>query len=263
MKPLKRFGQNFLKDPNILNKIAEEINPAEDDLIVEIGPGTGALTERLLKKINTLIAVEIDNRAYAALKEKYPDLNLVNEDILKIDLHRFVKGEGKIRIVGNIPYNITSPIIFKMIHTREIIKDSVLMVQLEVAKRMTGEKGTKDYGILSVLLKYFADVKLRFKVSPNAFFPKPNVDSAVVHLYFKDLKTSKESDKAFIAVVKAAFGNRRKQLKNSFSNSILKDINFENSGIDLSLRAEQLDIKDFVILSDYILSKNYLSQINP
>lgn len=263
MKPLKRFGQNFLKDPNILNKIAEEINPAEGDLIIEIGPGTGALTDKLLKKVNTLTAVEIDNRASAALKEKYPDLNLVNEDILKIDLHSFAKGKEKIRIVGNIPYNITSPIIFKMIHTREIIKDSVLMVQLEVAKRMTGEKGTKDYGILSVLLKYFTDVKLRFKVSPNAFFPKPNVDSAVVHLYFKDLQTSKESDNAFIAVVKAAFGNRRKQLKNSFSNSILKDINFENSGIDLSLRAEQLDIKDFVILSDYILSKNYLSQINP
>ena len=141
-----------------------------------------------------------------------------------------------------------------MIENNSLVKDSVLMVQYEVAKRIKGKKGTKDYGILSVLLNYFAEVKFCFKVSPSSFYPKPNVDSAVIHLFFKEINITEEVKSAFIKVVKASFGNRRKTLKNSLSNSIFMNIDFKNSGIDLTKRAEQLDAEDFLKLSEFILS---------
>jgi 16S rRNA (adenine1518-N6/adenine1519-N6)-dimethyltransferase len=128
------------------------------------------------------------------------------------------------------------------------------MVQYEVAKRIKGIKGTKDYGILSVLLNYFADVKLCFKVSPTSFYPKPKVDSAVIHLFFKDIEISNTMKSTFIKVVKASFGNRRKTLKNSLSNSIFMNIDFADSGVDLTKRAEQLNIEDFLALSEFVLN---------
>jgi 16S rRNA (adenine1518-N6/adenine1519-N6)-dimethyltransferase len=127
------------------------------------------------------------------------------------------------------------------------------MVQLEVAKRMTANRGTKDYGILAVILKYFSETKLCFKISPNVFYPKPKVFSALVHIRFNEIEHSEEEQKMFVAIVKAAFGNRRKTLKNSFSNSIFHEIDFSNSGIDLSLRAENLSVDDFVTLTKYVL----------
>ena len=175
VKPLKKFGQNYLLDKNILDKIISEINPHEDDNIIEIGPGTGSLTAKLIPKVNNLTAIEIDSRVIENLKVRFPSLNIIHQDFLKADLKEFASNKNKLRIVGNIPYNLTSPIIFSMIENIDIIDDSVLMVQYEVAKRMTAKKGTKDYGILSVLLNYFADIKLCFKVSPNVFYPKPKV----------------------------------------------------------------------------------------
>lgn len=255
IKPLKRFGQNYLRDRNILNKIVDEINPQPDDIIIEIGPGLGALTEELINKTDKFYAVEIDNRAAEILKQKFKNFNLINNDFLKTDLESFTSGKNKLRITGNIPYNLTSPIIFKMIDNHEIIKDSVLMVQYEVAKRMTADKNSKDYGILSVLLNYFGNVKLCFKVSPNVFYPKPKVFSAVVHIRFNENTTSEKEKKFFIMIVKASFGNRRKTLKNSLSNSIFKDINFSETGVDLSLRAEQLELNDFKELADYARKK--------
>jgi 16S rRNA (adenine1518-N6/adenine1519-N6)-dimethyltransferase len=261
IKPLKRFGQNYLHDQNIVNKIVAEINPLPDDYIVEIGPGLGALTSKLLL-LSNLTAVEIDLRAAEILRKKFPELRLVERDFLKFELESLVADSQKLRIVGNIPYNLTSSIIFKMIRSHRIIKDSVLMVQYEVARRMTASKGIKDYGILSVLLTRFCEIRLAFKVPPAAFYPKPNVESAVVHLEFKKINSSAAEDEIFISVVKAAFGNRRKKLKNSLSNSIFKDMNFTESGIDLSLRAEQLEIKDFLILTDFVRNSNILTQ-NP
>jgi 16S rRNA (adenine1518-N6/adenine1519-N6)-dimethyltransferase len=128
------------------------------------------------------------------------------------------------------------------------------MVQLEVARRMTAERGTKDYGILAVVLKYFTETKLCFKISPNVFYPKPKVFSALVHIHFKEMDQSEEEQKLFIQIVKAAFGNRRKTLKNSFGNSIFHEIDFSNSGIDLSLRAEKLNVNDFLILTKHVLN---------
>ena len=261
IKPLKRFGQNYLQDQNIVNKIVAEIDPLPEDKIVEIGPGLGALTSKLLFKTN-LTAVEIDSRAAEILRKKFPELKIVEDDFLKFDLRALVSDHEKLRIVGNIPYNLTSSIVFKMLRSHRIIRDSVLMVQYEVAKRMTASKGVKDYAILSVLLTRFCETRLAFKVPPTAFYPKPNVDSAVIHLKFKEVNSSPEEDEIFISVVKAAFGNRRKKLKNSLSNSIFKDMNFTDSGIDLSLRAEQLEIQDFLVLAEFVRNSNFLTK-NP
>jgi len=252
-KPKKRFGQNFLQDDNILNKIVKEINPQPDDFIIEIGPGYGALTQKILLSTKNLIAVEIDNELATNLKGKFPHLHLINEDFLTTDLSNLSTQEKKLRVVGNIPYNITSPILFKLIENNKLIKDAVFMVQLEVAKRMTSDRGTKDYGILAVVLKYFSETKLCFKISPNVFYPKPKVFSALVHINFKEITFPEEEQKLFIQIVKASFGNRRKTLKNSLSNSIFHEIDFSNSGIDLSLRAENLSVDDFVILTRHAL----------
>jgi 16S rRNA (adenine1518-N6/adenine1519-N6)-dimethyltransferase len=252
-KPKKRFGQNFLQDENILNKIVKEIDPQPDDLIIEIGPGYGALTRKLISATENLIAVEIDNELSKELKEKYPQLHLINEDFLETDLSKLSKDEKKLRVVGNIPYNITSPILFKLIENNKLIQDAVFMVQLEVAKRMTADRGTKDYGILAVVLKYFSETKLCFKISPNVFHPKPKVYSALIHINFKEINYPEEEQKLFIQIVKASFGNRRKILKNSLSNSIFHEIDFSNSGIDLSLRAENLSVEDFITLTEFVM----------
>ena len=252
LKPLKRFGQNYLLDQNILKKIVEEFNVLPGDNLVEIGPGQGALTKLLLEKVNKVTAVEIDNRVTEDLLEKFPGIELINDDFLKIDLQKLIQNPGqKLRVAGNIPYNLTSPIIFKLIKSHEIVQDAILMVQHEVAKRMNGKKGTKDYGIFSIILQLFSDVEYCFKVSPNVFYPKPKVHSAVVHIRFKELNISQEVKDSFIQIVKASFGNRRKTLKNSLSNSIFSKINFADSGIDLKLRAEQLEIGDFLILAEF------------
>lgn len=253
-KPKKRFGQNFLQDDNILNKIVREINPQRDDLIIEIGPGYGALTQKLLSSTKNLIAIEIDSELVRSLKEKFPQLQLINEDFLEIDLSKLSAEGKKIRIVGNIPFNITSPILFKLIENNKLIEDAVFMVQLEVAKRMTAEKDTKDYGILAVVLKYFTVTELCFKISPNVFYPKPKIYSALVHICFKEITESEKEQRLFIDIVKAAFGNRRKILKNSLSNSIFHEIDFSNSGVDLSLRAENLNVDDFIKLTRYVLN---------
>ncbi len=253
IKPLKKFGQNYLIDKNIITKIISIIEPKKDDFIIEIGPGQGALTQYLADSSAKIFAVEIDKRVIEQLKEKFKNVTFINADFLGIDLRKFES--FSLRIVGNIPYNITSPIIFKIFENNSIIQDAVLMVQYEVAKRMIANVGTKDYGILSVLLKYFTDTELCFKVSPNVFYPKPKVYSAVVKMKIKEC-SDEIFNKTFINVVKAAFGNRRKILKNSFSNSIFAQLNFEKSKIDLSKRAEQLDLADFIQLTNFILDKS-------
>ena len=253
--PLKRFGQNYLTDKNILRKIIEEINPAPGDSIVEIGPGTGALTSGLALSGAEIISVEIDKRVKEHLSKKFPTVKIVNEDFLKTDLHQFSSGKKNLlRITGNIPYNLTSPILFKLIENSALVNDAVLMVQYEVARRITAKKGSKDYGILSVLLNYFSDTRLCFKVSPDVFYPKPKVYSAVIHIFMKHLRISNEMKKTFIEIVKASFGKRRKILKNSLRESIFGDVDFTGSGIDLSLRAEQLEIKDFETLALFLLN---------
>lgn len=260
-KPLKRFGQNYLKDQNILKKIADRINPLPDDFILEIGPGNGELTEFMCDKSKDYYAVEIDTRVIEDLQKRFSSLKIIQADFLKLDLKTLEKPEQKkIRIIGNIPYNLTSPIIFKLIDNIEIVSDALLMVQYEVAKRMTADKGAKDYGILAVLLKYFSTTELCFKVSPNVFYPRPKVNSAVVQIRVKEKNLNNEYQQTFINVVKACFRNRRKTLKNSLGSSIFKGLNFTAAGIDLTRRAEQLDIIDFEHLTDYVLNRSSQSE---
>lgn len=257
IRPLKRFGQNFLQDQNILRKIVDEINPQPDDLLIEIGPGQGALTEKLLEKNLNLIAIEIDNRSVDELKNKFPSLNVIQSDFLEVNLYSFIADDRKkLRVIGNIPYNITSPILFKLFENNTLIKDAVFMVQLEVAKRITAKPESKDYGILSALINYFGDAKLSFKVSPNVFYPKPNVHSAVVHISFNQLRNDPKFNETFKQIVKSSFGNRRKTLKNSLSNGIFASVDFSNCGVDLSLRAEQLDLNDFIKLTEFVAKLN-------
>jgi 16S rRNA (adenine1518-N6/adenine1519-N6)-dimethyltransferase len=254
--PLKRFGQNYLQDQNIIKKIISEIAPKEDETIIEIGPGQGALTQYLFASAANFTAIEIDKRVIEDLQFRFTNLNLIQEDFLELDLTKFVSSEdNKIRIVGNIPYNITSPILFKLFEDNTIIKDAVFMVQYEVAKRMTAGMGSKDYGILAVLLSYFGKAKLAFKVSPNVFYPKPNVHSAVIHIYFNDDRKNPKFNSMFKSIVKSSFGNRRKTLKNSLGNGIFADVDFSECGIDLSLRAEQLTTDDFIKLTEFTINK--------
>ncbi len=250
VKPLKRFGQNYLTDKNTILKIINEFNPSIEDNVLEIGPGTGSMTSLLYNKVKKYTAVEIDFRVIEELRNKFPSIEVINKDFLDIDLNSY-SGE-KLRIIGNIPYNITSPILFKLIENRNVIKDATIMTQYEVAKRITGKQGTKDYGILSVLINYFAETKLCFKISPNVFYPKPKVNSAIVHLKFNESIDSIIDDKLLIKTVKACFGNRRKTLKNSLSNSIFAGVNFESLSCLLTKRAEELSIHEFIKLADLI-----------
>ena len=256
-KPLKRFGQNYLVDKNIIIKIVKRFDPKTNDSIIEIGPGRGALTELLSEACSNVRAVEIDTRVIEELKNNIPNVEFINADFLKSDSNIIFPVGTKHRVIGNIPYNITSPIIFNLLENRERIEDAMLMVQLEMAKRMIAKKGTKDYGILSVLLESFCEVELCFKISPNVFFPKPNVDSAIIHIKFnKSIDPGIEFEN-YKNIIKAAFGNRRKTLKNSFKNSIFIDCDF--SGIEkyLSKRAEELDINDFQLITKILCRGEY------
>lgn len=249
-KPLKKFGQNYLTDENILKKIYNEINPNPDDFILEIGPGYGALTKYFINH-KKYLGIEIDTRTFDYLCENYSQLQFNNIDILDFDLSS-VHYNNKIRIIGNIPYNITSPIIFKIVENYKIITDATLMVQLEVAKRLIATPGSKDYSLLTVITDFFMNKKLCFKVSKNCFNPKPNVDSAIIHLFIKENLNDKFDSKLFIQVVKACFNTRRKQLKNSLKNSIFSNVDFTNSPIPLTLRAEELSLSDFIKFTEFI-----------
>ena len=250
IKPLKRFGQNYLVDKNIIEKIISEFNPQPDDTVLEIGPGQGALTSCLAQKVKKLLAVEIDKRVIDDLTSRFPDVEFINNDFLKMDLHSLIPSRK--RVIGNIPYYITSPIIFKLIEERETILDAMLMTQLEVAQRIVAKPRTKDYGILSVIVNFFAESKLCFKISPNVFFPKPKVESAIIHFRFDKKIRDDVDNKLFMKVVKASFGNRRKTLKNSLSNGGFSEIDFASLDFDFTRRAEELTIDDFVQLTNLI-----------
>jgi 16S rRNA (adenine1518-N6/adenine1519-N6)-dimethyltransferase len=256
VKPLKKFGQNFLTDKNIIRKILAEINPQTSDSLVEIGPGMGALTEGLFNSVKDFAVVEIDERAADYLAELFPGLRIFRDNVLKFDFHDYFIDRGKkLRIAGNIPYNITSDIILKLLENQVAISDVVLMVQKEAAERILAKQGSKDFGILNIILKTFAETRICFKVPASAFYPKPHVDSAIIHLRFFENVDSIKNVPLFISVIKAAFGNRRKILKNSLNNSIFHDIDFSDSPLNLAVRAEELQVADYIQLTNYIMAK--------
>lgn len=254
MKALKRFGQNFLIDKNIINKIVNQINFNKDDNILEIGPGQGALTEYLIQH-NNYSAVELDPRMVDELKQKYPHIKIYNEDFLKFDLPVKQGIESNFYIFGNIPYNITSPILLKLCSDYNQITEAIVMIQSEAAERITSPFGTKDYNASNIIINSFCDVELLFNVPRNAFLPRPNVDSKVIRMKFIKDNRDKSYFNLFSDIVKSAFLSRRKVLRNS---SLIKKYgfaNFESLDKFLSKRADELTPADYHLITESIHRK--------
>ncbi len=243
-KARKRFGQNFLVDQQIIADIIRTINPQPDDNMVEIGPGLGALTRPLLKKLNHLHVVEIDRDIIERLHTDYPQdkLTVHAGDALKFD---FATLSSPLRIVGNLPYNISSPLLFHFSSYKSRITDMHFMLQNEVVERMVAEPSTPAYGRLSVMLQYRFYMEKLLDVPPQAFRPAPKVDSAIVRMIPLPLDAVLVKDEALFAeIVSAAFGQRRKTLRNTLK-AYMDDSGIEQLGIDPQLRAENLGVAEF------------------
>ncbi len=263
----KSLGQNFLIDGNIIDNICDGSDINSQDEILEIGPGIGTLTQGLCKRAKKVLAVELDKRLIPILEDTlsiYKNLEIINGDILKIDLEKLLKEKfenEKIKVVANLPYYITTPIIMKLLEERLNIEKIVVMVQKEVAERMKAKPGSKDYGALSIATQYYSKPQIIVNVPKNVFMPRPNVDSSVILFDVYDKPPIEVLDeKLMFMVVKAAFGKRRKTLSNSLSSGnlgiskkqVVEVLNMVN--INPKLRGEVLDIKDFAKISDCITS---------
>ena len=249
VKPKKHLGQHFLKDKNIAEKITNSLNAENIKDVIEIGAGTGILTDFLLKKDYNLHIIEIDPESIDYLKIHYPDLKekLLHKDFLKFDLQNSFK--ENIAIIGNFPYNISSQIVFKVIENRQIVKEVVGMFQKEVAERITAVPGNKTYGILSVLTQAYYNTEYLFTVNEQVFYPPPKVKSGVIRLIRKNNETINCDDALFKKIVKTGFNQRRKTLRNS-----LKSLtqNIETSHDFFNKRPEQLSWLQFVELTNLI-----------
>lgn len=254
-RPKKKFGQHFLLDKNIIRKIVAAAQISEGDCVIEIGPGTGALTEGLLQAGARVLAIEVDRDMVGFLKEKFPDLEVINQDALRLSYSWLSKErKERFKVVSNLPYNISGPILARFLSEREAFTRLVLMFQKEVAERLVARPGTKAYGTLSVFTQAFTDVKIEFNVSKNLFTPRPKVDSSVVSMKVLPEPKVEIGDEAFFrAVVRAAFGTRRKTLTNALKSlGLEKDLvaaALEEAGIDPQRRGETLDLKEFSILA--------------
>lgn len=222
IRPKKSLGQHFLTDQNIIGKIASSIMAEDGHRVIEIGPGTGALTEILLENFDDVNAVELDQRAINVLKEKYPELPVHHQDVLKVDWSELSIGKKKTHVVGNLPYYITSQILFALLASREMLADATLMMQKEVAERLVSGIRTKDYGILSVQTQLMSSPEILFPVSRHCFKPPPKVESVVVQLTFNKGKLEC-SDVHLKTVVRTAFNQRRKKLSNALKPIVNKE----------------------------------------
>ncbi len=259
--PQKRFGQNFLKDTTVISQIIDAIHPNPEDFMVEIGPGLGSLTHALLQKVNHLDVIEID-RKLAAKLESTPHLTLHIQDVLKFDFEALQKQHPnkKLRIVGNLPYNISSPILFKLLDTQSIIQDMHFMLQKEVVHRIIASKGNREYGRLSVMIQYYCHTQFLFEVPARAFFPAPKVVSAFLRLIPKTTPDDTVSNfNLFKNLVNAAFQQRRKILLNSLKNYLTEE-DFVVLKLDPKLRPEQLSVQNFVDISNYLQAKSLLGE---
>ncbi len=252
VKPKQSLGQNFMVDANVADKIVRAFDLSEDDHIVEIGPGTGVLTQRI-QKLAKVTIVEIDQRLIPVLKRKFEHLSnvkIIHQDFLTFDLASF---NETIRLVGNIPYHITSPIFFHTIEYRHMVKDMTLLIQREVAERMVAKPGTKDYGILSVMAQFYSTVKLLFRVSPHVFVPEPRVDSALIRWTFhREHERQIRDHKFFRLLVRTAFNQRRKMLRVSLK----KWLAHQSIEFDLKQRPEELSVSEWIRLYRQIEKAN-------
>lgn len=250
----KRFGQNFLTDQAIISSLVDAIAPKANDLMVEIGPGLGALTQPLMQQLDMLHVVEVDRDIITWMEKTYVQkkITIHNSDALKFD---FSSLGSAIRVVGNLPYNISTPILFHLLDNVPVIIDMHFMLQKEVVERMVAEPSTAAYGRLSVMLQYRLQMEYLFTVPPEAFDPAPKVESAFVRCVPHAVLPYPAQDEALFAqVVTAAFGQRRKTLRNTLK-GLLDDDGFKALDLDSQLRAENLSVADFVKISNH-LSQN-------
>jgi len=249
----KRFGQNFLSDPNIIRKIVDAIAPQAGQNMVEIGPGLGAMTDPLMARLGHLHVVEIDRDLIARLHERYtPEQMSVHEgDALKFD---FATLGADLRVVGNLPYNISTPLLFHLASFADHVRDMTFMLQKEVVMRMVAEPGSSDYGRLSVMLQYRFRMGRLFDVPPGAFRPVPKVMSSIVRLVPRSGASLLAKDEAVLSkVVTAAFGQRRKTLRNTLKDFIAEQ-GLTALGIDAGMRAERLSVSDYVKIANAVTS---------
>ena len=244
-KPRKRFGQNFLVDNQIVSRIITTIAPKKSDNIVEIGPGMGALTFPLLEHLDHLSVIEIDRDLISFLKlNKQDKLTIYEADALKFDYSQI---SNNLRIVGNLPYNISSPLLFHLLSSKNQIIDMTFMLQKEVADRIIANHGSKTYGRLSVMMQTFFEVESMFTVPKESFNPKPKIESSIIYLKTR-AKPLTENTKLLEKIVKVSFSQRRKTLKNCLKSILSQD----QTEIDLSRRAEMLSIENFItLMKDY------------
>lgn len=266
----KKFGQNFLIDLHVLNKIIDAAEINEDDFVVEIGPGIGSLTQQLAENARQVTAVEIDKNLIPILEDTlsaYDNISIINQDVLKLDMKTLVeeKNDGnKIKVVANLPYYITTPIIMGLFENQVPLDSIIVMVQKEVADRMQAKAGSKNYGSLSLAVQYYAEPYIVANVPQNCFIPRPNVGSAVIRLKKYDKPSVEVKDEVFMfKLIRTAFGQRRKTLVNTLKNS--PEINIEKEiiieclnklGIDERIRGEALSLQQFAQLSDLLVEHN-------
>ncbi len=251
----KRFGQNFLHDHHVIDKIVRAISPKADDCLVEIGPGMGALTEPLLEASGKLDVVELDRDLIPILRTRffnYPDFHIHEGDALKFDFSTLLQPGQQLRIVGNLPYNISTPLIFHFLAHHSIVRDMHFMLQKEVVERLASAPGTSDYGRLGIMAQYYCKVEPLFIVGPGSFSPPPKVDSAIVRLSpYDELPCPAKDVKTLERVVREAFSMRRKTLRNTLKNLISAE-QLEALGIDTSLRPERLTLQQYVCIADAV-----------
>lgn len=258
--PRKGLGQHFLVDRNILDKVIRTAQVEKEDVVLEVGPGLGEMTLALAHQVKKVIAIEIDSKLVAILEKKvkdYPNVEVVKNDILKVDFNRFLKKDGHpIKVVANLPYQISTPLLFRFIESKEVFSTLTLMVQKEIAERMAASPGRKEYGPLSIFVQMVSDIAIRFFIKPSAFFPPPKVESAVIHMVWKEQPLMNlQDEKWFKSVVRGCFGYRRKTLMNGLKHSSLPlppDMGrrIEKIGIDSQRRPETLSIQEFVRLAE-------------
>ena len=263
-KTKKRFGQHFLHDHHVIQKLIYEINPLPSDLMVEIGPGLGALTFPILEKLDKLHVVEIDRDVIKQLEQKnHPKLSIHSVDALNYNFSDLTTDDRALRVVGNLPYNISTPLIFHLLEPlsntnkqQSSVKDMHFMLQNEVVERITAKPGNKSFGRLSVMVQYYCETEYLFFVGPESFDPPPKVDSAILRLTpWKERPYNATDDTQLSTLVAQAFSMRRKTLRNNLK-KILSAEQIESLGIDPSHRAETLSVENFVKLSNLLSTLN-------
>lgn len=265
----KRYGQNFLINDDILEGIVEASEVNQDDLVIEIGPGLGNLTEYLLNKAKYVLLIEIDSKMITVLEDRFKNnknYTLINEDILKVNIdeivHKIEEENNfkfrKVKVVANLPYYITTPILFKLLEDENTISDITVMVQKEVAERMVATPKSKEFGILTLMVDYFSNANIELIVPNSSFIPEPGVVSAVINLK-KNRKYSVKNEKLFFELIHKAFAQRRKKMINSLTSTNFNNMSKENieevfkkCNLDFNTRAEELGIEEFITIANNI-----------